>query len=74
MVPGLIFRGARFRDQFIPLVRRLEIRIDIYDDAAILEELDLAPQSDPIGIAGVPAMVTTRCGKGISMSARPSAL
>ncbi len=38
MVPGLIFRGSRSCDRFVPLARRLKSRIDIDDYTAIVEK------------------------------------
>jgi len=38
VIPGLVFRRARSGDRFIPLLCRLERRIDVDDHAAIVEQ------------------------------------
>ena len=38
MIPGLIFRRARFSDYFVPLICCLEILIDIYNYSAIVKK------------------------------------
>ncbi len=60
MVPGSIFRGPRPCNRVVPLLRRLESWIDIYDDAAIAKELVMNKITDgKLGVANTRHSVHT---------------